>query len=112
MNTKSWSSLNETMAIALWHEGTSKTRLLEQWVRTQRKSHTKNKIRLDRKKILDEIGFAYWKAEGADNFKPYDKLWHQQYDKALGNSLVRSGTFIRRTRKMMRRKVVFRFAIC
>jgi hypothetical protein len=37
-------------------------------------------MRLDRKKILDEIGFA-WKCEGP--FKPYDELWHQQYEKLL-----------------------------
>jgi hypothetical protein len=42
-----------------------------------------NKIRLDRKKILDEIlGFA-WKDEGAHSLNQMDKLWRQQYEKLL-----------------------------
>jgi hypothetical protein len=40
-------------------------------------------MRPDRKKFLDELGFE-WKADGAfRNFKPDDKLWHQQYEKLL-----------------------------
>jgi nitrate reductase assembly molybdenum cofactor insertion protein NarJ len=50
------------------------------WVNKQRCNNTNNKIRLDRKRLLDEIGFA-WKADA--NFKPDDKSWHQQYEKLL-----------------------------
>jgi hypothetical protein len=32
--------------------------------------------------LLDEIGFA-WKADAAHQYKPDDKLWHQQYEKLL-----------------------------
>jgi hypothetical protein len=52
---------------------------LGQWVATQRNHHVNNKLRLDRKGILDEIGFA-WKAH-IDNEN--DKLWHQQYEKLV-----------------------------
>jgi hypothetical protein len=52
------------------------------WVCTQRKYHKNNKLRLDRKRLLDESGFA-WKDEGAPTFKPDDKLWHQQYEKLV-----------------------------
>jgi uncharacterized protein YbgA (DUF1722 family) len=55
---------------------------LGQWVSTQRKYHNKNKLRIDRKIILDEIGFA-WKGEGAHNYKPDDMLWHQQHEKLV-----------------------------
>jgi hypothetical protein len=37
---------------------------------------------LDRKKLLNKIGFA-WKDDGALPFKPDVKLWHQQYEKLL-----------------------------
>jgi hypothetical protein len=52
------------------------------WVRTQRKNHNDDKMRQDRKDLLDEIGFA-WKPDGVPNFKPDDKLWHQQYEKLV-----------------------------
>jgi uncharacterized protein YbgA (DUF1722 family) len=52
---------------------------LGEWVRKQRNIHNNNKMRLDRKIILDEIGFT-WKAD-AHKFK--DKLWHQQYEKIV-----------------------------
>jgi hypothetical protein len=52
------------------------------WVETQRKCHKNNKLRLDRKIILDEVGFA-WKPDGDHNFKQDDKLWHQQYEKVI-----------------------------
>jgi hypothetical protein len=55
---------------------------LGQWVNDQRKTHTKNKLRLDRKDLLDEIRFI-WRVEGAPTFKPDDKFWHQQYEKLL-----------------------------
>jgi hypothetical protein len=53
---------------------------LGDWVTTQRSNHKHNKLRLDRKRILDEIGFV-WKAD--HNFKPDDKLWHQQHEKLV-----------------------------
>jgi uncharacterized protein YbgA (DUF1722 family) len=52
------------------------------WVKNQRSYHDKNKLGLDRKDVLDEIGFA-WKPDGAHNFKPDDKLWHQQHEKLV-----------------------------
>jgi hypothetical protein len=55
---------------------------LGNWVHEQRKIHNHNKLRLDRKERLDEIGFA-WKADGDHTFKPDDKLWHQQYKKLV-----------------------------
>jgi hypothetical protein len=63
---------------------------LGMWVSHQRKNHSNNKMRQDRKERLDEIGFA-WK----DDVDAYgDKLWHQQYEKLVeykrkhGNCLV------------------------
>jgi hypothetical protein len=85
-------------------------------VSKQRSFHKNNKLRPDRERILDEIGFA-WTVDAYRNFKPDDKLWHQQYeklvefkrktghcivpskykkDKSLGQWSVRSGIFIRR----------------
>jgi hypothetical protein len=57
---------------------------LGSWVTKQRTSHKNNKLRLDRKGILDEIGFA-WRKDDVDDgtFKPNDKLWHQQYEKLV-----------------------------
>jgi hypothetical protein len=52
---------------------------LGEWVSQQRTLHKNNKIRIDRKRILDETGFA-WKPY---NFTPDDKLWHQQYEKLV-----------------------------
>jgi hypothetical protein len=54
-------------------------KFLGQWVSHQRTFHKYNKLRLDRKGILDEIGFV-WKAY-TDNEN--DKLWHQQYEKLV-----------------------------
>jgi hypothetical protein len=51
---------------------------LGKWVSRQRTVHINNRIRLDRKRILDEIGFA-WKDDRAYN----DKLWRQQYEKLV-----------------------------
>jgi uncharacterized protein YbgA (DUF1722 family) len=48
-------------------------------VSKQRKLHTKNKIRLDRKVLLDELDFV-WSLEIADN---NDKQWRQQYEKLV-----------------------------
>jgi hypothetical protein len=55
---------------------------LGEWVSKQRKVHNNNTIRLDRKRILDQIGFA-WKADAAHQFKPDDKLWLQQHEKLV-----------------------------
>jgi hypothetical protein len=55
---------------------------LWQWVRTQRRNHNNNKMRPDRKKILDEIGFV-WKLDGTHTMYQYDKLWHKQYEKIV-----------------------------
>jgi hypothetical protein len=52
---------------------------LGKWVSNQRSGNNNNKIRLDRKELLDEIGFA-WKSDGANNYDD-DKLWHQQSEK-------------------------------
>jgi hypothetical protein len=55
---------------------------LGRWVTRQRSYHNTNRMRLDRKRILDKIGFA-WKPDAASTFKPDDKLWHQQYEKLV-----------------------------
>jgi hypothetical protein len=47
---------------------------LGQWVINQRSSHTNDKIRHDRKELLDEIGFA-WNAD--------ESRWNQQYEKLV-----------------------------
>jgi hypothetical protein len=63
------------------------------WVTWQRKVHKNNTLRLERKLILDEIGFA-WKDDGTARFKHNDKRWHQQHEKLLeykrinGNCMV------------------------
>jgi hypothetical protein len=49
---------------------------------TQRTRQANNKMRQDRKTILDEIGFA-WKSNGDHIYKTDDKLWHQQCEKLL-----------------------------
>jgi hypothetical protein len=55
-------------------------RSLGQWVRTQRNNNKNNKIRLDRKKLLDELDFV-WKFQGPRNIT--DKVWHQQCSKLV-----------------------------
>jgi hypothetical protein len=55
--------------------------LLGTWVSRQRDANKNNKLRPDRKRILDEIGFA-WTVHGAHrNYD--DKLWHQQHEKLV-----------------------------
>jgi uncharacterized protein YbgA (DUF1722 family) len=54
---------------------------LGRWVGNQRNEHKNNKLRLDRKIILDEIGFA-WKGEGVHHNYD-DKLWSQQHVKLV-----------------------------
>jgi hypothetical protein len=66
------------MAIGKCHAGVGKMNLWGGWVDNQRTNHVNDKIRLDRKKSLDEIGFT-WKDEGAHT----DKLWHQQCEKLV-----------------------------
>jgi hypothetical protein len=65
---------------------------LGQWVAKQRSFHTKNEIRLDRKDLLDAIGFAWkvdtdlavWKADKiAAHLPGEDKRWHQQCEKLV-----------------------------
>ena len=55
------------------------------WVNNQRTMHTNNKMRQDRKELLDEIGFV-WRVDNdlavrrrADKTASDDKRWHQQY---------------------------------
>jgi uncharacterized protein YbgA (DUF1722 family) len=55
---------------------------LGKWVNKQRNNHNNNKMRLDRKRILNEIGFA-WNADGDHNFSHKDKIWHQHYEKLV-----------------------------
>jgi hypothetical protein len=60
------------------------------WVKTQRGLQSKNKMRQDRKEMLDELRFA-WRLEIADSnhwrtyrcSTNYDKKWCQQYDKLV-----------------------------
>jgi hypothetical protein len=49
---------------------------LGQWVDKQRRNHKNDTLGLDRKRILDEIGFV-WKVNDDDT------LWHQQYEKLV-----------------------------
>jgi hypothetical protein len=55
---------------------------LGQWVMKQRVGHNNNKLGIDRKMLLDEIGFA-WKPDRALTYKKDDKPWHQQYEKVV-----------------------------
>jgi uncharacterized protein YbgA (DUF1722 family) len=48
-------------------------KFLGKWVAKQRQLYSKNTIRLDRKKLLDKIGFA-WNV---------NQTWHQQYQKLV-----------------------------
>jgi hypothetical protein len=52
---------------------------LGRWVSEQRKLHTKNKIRLDRKELLDELDLV-WRVDIADN---QNEQWHLQYEKLV-----------------------------
>jgi hypothetical protein len=53
---------------------------LGQWVNKQRHFHINDEIRLDRKRILDEIGFA-WNDEDAHSNNR--KIWHHQHEKLV-----------------------------
>jgi hypothetical protein len=49
------------------------------WVRTKHQNfQKKNKLGLDRKIMVDEIGFAWKKAHHIN-----DKLWHEQYEQLV-----------------------------
>jgi hypothetical protein len=61
-------------------QGYEQDKSLGLWVHAQRSYHKHNKLRQDRKRSLDEIGFA-WKVEDARNID--DKLWNQQYEKLV-----------------------------
>jgi hypothetical protein len=50
-------------------------KVLGVWAVTQRHFHSKNTIRLDRKKLLDEIGFV-WSVD-------YSARWNKQYEKLV-----------------------------
>jgi hypothetical protein len=54
---------------------------LGRWVSDQRKYHSNDTIRQDRKIILDEIGFV-WSVEKVTNTN--DAAWHQQHEKLVG----------------------------
>jgi hypothetical protein len=45
-------------------------------------SWQKNKIRLDQKRVLDDIKFA-WKDDSTHTIDQKDKLWHQQHEKLV-----------------------------
>jgi hypothetical protein len=55
---------------------------LGHWVGTQRRNHINGNLRVDRKKLLDELDFV-WKVEGDRNIDINDKVWHQQYEKLV-----------------------------
>jgi hypothetical protein len=53
----------------------------------QRARHANNKLRQDRKMILNEIGFA-WKDDGAHTLDQNDKLWHQHHAKLVEHKRI------------------------
>jgi hypothetical protein len=58
------------------------------WVMTQRSYHKSHKIRVDRKHLLNEIGFVWSRLDACgcslDVVTDYnDKQWHQQYEKLV-----------------------------
>jgi hypothetical protein len=53
------------------------------WASTQRGNNNNDNLRPDRKRLLDEIGFA-WKVEGAHKDNDHiEKIWHQNYEKLV-----------------------------
>jgi hypothetical protein len=60
---------------------------LGEWVNEQRTLHNNDKIQLDRKTILDDIGFA-WKVDVALTLDQKDKLWHQQHGKLVEHKRI------------------------
>jgi hypothetical protein len=65
-------------------QGYKQDKSLGMWVDTQRVVHTKNKMRQDRKELLDDIGFV-WKADGiaTTHVSGDDKKWRNQYEKLV-----------------------------
>jgi hypothetical protein len=61
-------------------QGYEKDVSLGNWVKTQRQIHSRNNLQLDRKELLDEIGFA-WKFRGTGTGNYKRKTWHLQYEK-------------------------------
>jgi uncharacterized protein YbgA (DUF1722 family) len=59
-----------------WYE---QDKALANWVNQQRKLHASNKMRPDRKDLLDKIEFV-WRVGTAGN---HDKNWQQQYEKLV-----------------------------
>jgi hypothetical protein len=55
---------------------------LGNWVSTQRTRHAQNKMPLDRKELLEELGFA-WEGAGDPIGGNKDKIWHTQYEKLV-----------------------------
>jgi hypothetical protein len=57
---------------------------LGNWVDKQRQFHSKNKLRLDRKGLLDDIGFV-WRDRVADNYNSdeFESIWKHQYEKLV-----------------------------
>jgi hypothetical protein len=57
---------------------------LGKWVSNQRQIHVSNTLRLDRKVLLDELGFVWRKRRAAGNYKMVtDETWHKQYEKLV-----------------------------
>jgi hypothetical protein len=65
-NVKKWSNFNERMAICIVPTEHKEDKALGQWVARQRRFHTNNKMRQDRKDPLDELDFV-WSLAITDN---------------------------------------------
>jgi uncharacterized protein YbgA (DUF1722 family) len=70
-------------------KGYEQDKSLGRWVGNQRNYHKNDKLRFDRKRILEEIGFA-WKAEGSHSCDRSDKIWHQQCEQLVAFKLKNS----------------------
>jgi hypothetical protein len=57
---------------------------LGMWVSRQRHFHNKNTIQLDRKDLLDKLGFV-WRVDNSAlrNIQVFDSKWRQQYEKLV-----------------------------
>jgi hypothetical protein len=56
---------------------------LGKWVSNQRQMHVSNTLRLDRKELLDELGFAWKRGAAGNNKKETDETWNKQYEKLV-----------------------------
>jgi hypothetical protein len=75
------------MAIVSSHIITREDKSFGQWVNIhrQRNSHAKNKMRQDRKEVLDEIKFVWHVAASGADVQSSDKIWPvYKQDKAFG----------------------------